>query len=189
MKKVGILGGTFDPPHIGHLIIADEVCQQLAMDEVWFIPTNIPPHKHAAHSAAEHRLAMLRLAIEDNDRFHVHTIEMERNDVSYTIDTVTSLQTLYPHITFYFIIGADMVEYLPKWHRIDELIEQISFIGVNRNGYSVQSTFPIIEVEAPLIDISSSMIRERVNSSASYRYFLNEKVASYIKEHHLYEYK
>lgn len=186
MKKVGILGGTFDPPHIGHLIIADEVCQQLALDEVWFIPTNIPPHKGAAHSAAEHRVLMLQLATEDNDRFRVHTIEVERNDVSYTIDTVSALQAMHPQIDFYFIIGADMVEYLPKWHRIDELINKISFIGVNRNGYNVHSTFPIIEVEAPLIDISSSMIRKRVNASAPYRYFLKDTVASYIKEHHLY---
>lgn len=186
MKKVGILGGTFDPPHIGHLIIADEVCYQLKLDEVWFIPTNIPPHKSAANSSAADRVAMLQLATEGNERFHVNTIEVDRHDVSYSIDTVKALQKLYPQTDFHFIIGADMVEFLPHWYQIDELMKIISFIGVHRPGYSLQTDYPIIDVEAPLIPISSSLIRERVKKAAPYHYFLENNVANYIKEYQLY---
>src|SRR5690625_1490138 len=118
MKKIGILGGTFDPPHLGHFIIADEVKYALQLDEVWFIPTNEPPHKHRAMSSNAHRLNMLMGVTKEIPYFKVKTIEYERIGKPYTIVTINELKTDRPGDDFYFIIGADMVEYLPHWHRI-----------------------------------------------------------------------
>lgn len=187
MKKIGILGGTFDPPHIGHLIIADEVKATLKLDEVWFIPTNEPPHKQKAMSSNNHRIAMLEKALQSTTGFRIHTIEMDRAGKSYTINTIQTLKAIHPDTTFYFIIGADMVEYLPKWHRIDELVELIPFVGVKRPNYSVETNYPIIEVEVPQMDISSTNIKERIKKREPYQFFISTSVYQYIKKERLYE--
>src|SRR5690625_99099 len=162
MKKIAILGGTFDPPHIGHLIIAEIVKDTLSLEEVWFIPTNEPPHKNNASSSTTDRINMLDLALKNNKRFKSNLIEIQRQGKSYTIDTVKTLRKKYPNTKFYFIIGADMVEYLPHWKRIDELIKLITFVGVEREGYELKTSYPIKTVSVPTIDISSSDIRERI---------------------------
>lgn len=189
MKRVGILGGTFDPPHIGHFMIADEVRAMLNLDEIWFIPNNEPPHKGKAWTDKLDRLNMLKLVVDDNEFFQVNTIELEREGKSYTIDTVNSLMALYPNIKFYFIIGADMVEYLPNWKQIDELIEKIEFVGVKRRHYELKSKYPVIEVQIPLIDISSSEIRQRIEMGLPFRYLVPKEVYTYIKEHRLYGFR
>ncbi len=186
MKKVGILGGTFDPPHIGHFIIADEVKHRLNLDEIWFIPTNDPPHKKQARMSNQHRIGMLRAATEGFPYFQVNTIEMEREGKSYTIETVKQLQNLYSTIEFYFIIGADMVEYLPHWQDIDELINLVQFVGVKRVGYSVKSDYHVLEVDIPFIEISSSEIKRRITEGLPINFFVPAKVLAYIKEHRLY---
>ncbi|MTW84136.1 nicotinate-nucleotide adenylyltransferase [Virgibacillus dakarensis] len=187
MKRVGILGGTFDPPHLGHLLIAEEVKNKLALEEVWFIPSNEPPHKYKARTSANNRIAMLERAIASNDTFKIDTIEVERLGKSYTFDTMKALIDTYPDTIFYFIIGADMVEYLPKWDRINELINIVKFVGVRRTGYHLQSDFPIIALDIPMIDVSSTLIRERISRNQSTRYLLPEDVESYIKGKRLYE--
>src|SRR5690625_3506924 len=115
MKKVGLFGGTFDPPHIGHLLIADEVKHTLNLDEVWFIPTFTAPHKRASLTNAKHLFEMLKMSIEDRADFHVQSIEMKRKGKSYTIDTMNELNAQYPNYKFFFIIGADMVMSLSTW--------------------------------------------------------------------------
>jgi len=187
LKKVGILGGTFDPPHIGHLIIADEVKHQLKFDAIWFIPTNVPPHKNKATSSAQHRLEMVRLATKDNDSFYVNPIEVNLHQTSYTIDTIKQLKRTHPENQFYFIIGADMVEYLPHWKNINQLTELIKFVGVKRTNYTLDTTYPIIEVPIPTIEISSTNIRCRFKQSHPVKYLLSNDVYEYIKEHQLYE--
>src|SRR5699024_5904449 len=187
MKKIGILGGTFDPPHIGHFIIADEVKHKMGLDEIWFIPTNEPPHKKRAASSNEHRLEMLRRATEQTEYFKVNTIEMERIGRSYTIDTIDELKGKYPDALFYFIIGADMVEYLPNWKRIDELIRKIQFVGVNRPGFAAETDYPVKMVDCPLIDISSTEIRKRVGEHLPVNFLLPKEAVEYIKEQRLYE--
>ncbi|MHC0035839.1 nicotinate-nucleotide adenylyltransferase [Pseudoneobacillus sp. C159] len=188
MKKIAIMGGTFDPPHIGHLIMANEVFFRLKLDEVWFMPNGQPPHKQKkSNSTNDDRLEMLRLAIDDHPCFKVEPIELTRSGPSYTIDTIKVLKDQFPNDQFYFIIGADMIEYLPKWHKIDELIQLIRFVGVKRPGYQHETIYPIIDVEAPQVDISSKMIRNRIKNQESIRYLLPERVSEYIKEHHLYE--
>lgn len=187
MKRVGILGGTFDPPHLGHLIIAEEVYQNLNLDEIWFIPSNQPPHKANANADNQDRLEMVKAAVAGNDHFSINDIELRRNGKSYTHETISQLKQRHPDISFYFIIGGDMVEYLPKWHAIDKLVELVQFVGVKRSGYPLISPYPIKEVEIPVIEISSTMIRERLGQGQEIKYLAPDAVIEYIKEHRLYE--
>ncbi|WP_163970063.1 nicotinate-nucleotide adenylyltransferase [Oceanobacillus halotolerans] len=187
MKQIGILGGTFDPPHIGHLIIAEEVRLALSLEQVWFMPSNIPPHKEKAKIDAQDRVKMVRLATENNPNFVVNTIEIERLGKSYTFDTMKILKNEHPDKEFYFIIGADMVEYLPKWQSIDQLMELVKFIGVKRYEHDLKTNYPIIEVSVPTIEVSSTGLRKRLANRQSVRYFIPDKVEAYIKEKHLYE--
>lgn len=186
MQRVGILGGTFDPPHCGHLLIAQEVMFKKGLDQIWFLPSNIPPHKERAVSSGEDRINMVNLAVENNQSFHVNTIEFERDEPSYTVETIKILKERYPLSQFYFIIGADMVEYLPKWHKIDELLREITFIGVKREGFTLETPYPIEEIEVPFFEVSSSFLRMRSKKKGNLKYFVPEKVKKYIEEKNLY---
>lgn len=187
MKRVGILGGTFDPPHLGHLIIAEEVRLALNLDEVWFMPSQEPPHKHKAFSPVCERIEMVKKAIECNPYFKLNTIEVDRLGKSYTVDTLKILKNRYPDVMFYFIIGGDMVEYLPKWRKIDELMNMVTFVGVKRVGYKLETPYPVKLVDIPYIEISSTMIRDRINHNNSIAYLVPEAVIQYMKEKRLYE--
>ncbi|ASF39974.1 nicotinate-nicotinamide nucleotide adenylyltransferase [Halobacillus halophilus] len=186
MKRIGILGGTFDPPHQGHLIMAEFTRSEMELDEVWFLPSHIPPHKQKAAVSAEDRLAMVEKAVEDNPHFKICNAELTRKGTSYTVDTMKYLMGQFKEHTFFFIIGGDMVEHLPKWDRIDELNAMVEFVGIKRPGYDWHPPLPVHQVEIPLIDISSSRIRNRLSSSKSVRYLVPESVNLYIKEHQLY---
>lgn len=187
MTKVGILGGTFDPPHFGHLLIANEVLTKLNLDEIWFMPNQEPPHKQKSESVENiERVQMLELSIVGNPAFKIEKIELERLGPSFTVDTMKLLNERYPDHQFYFIIGADMIEYLPKWHQIDELIELVQFVGVERPEYSLETEYPITYVDVPAFEVSSSMIRERVQHGMSVRYLLPDPVINFIREKHLY---
>ena len=187
MTKVGILGGTFDPPHYGHLLIANEVLSELNLDEIWFMPNQEPPHKKKSNSVENtDRLQMLELSIEGNSAFKIEKIELERSGPSFTVDTMKILNERFPNHQFYFIIGADMIEYLPKWHKIDELMELVQFVGVQRPEYSSKTNYPIHYVDIPAFEVSSSMVRERVQQGKSVRYLLPEPVIDFIREKHLY---
>ncbi|MDX8045903.1 nicotinate-nucleotide adenylyltransferase [Gracilibacillus sp. S3-1-1] len=187
MKRVGLFGGTFDPPHYGHLLMAEQAHQQLNLDEVWFIPSYLPPHKSEAKTTAEDRVEMTKAAIEDNPAFKVNTIEVEREGKSYTLKTIQALKAQYPDYQFYFIIGGDMVEYLPKWHQIDQLIQLITFIGVDRPGSSTKHVvYPVEMIEMPSLDISSTMIRERISAGQSIKYLTPKEVITIINKNSLY---
>ncbi|MFJ7727016.1 nicotinate-nucleotide adenylyltransferase [Neobacillus sp. NPDC097160] len=187
MKKVGILGGTFDPPHYGHLLIANEVHSALQLDEIWFMPNHEPPHKKKPESVKdEDRLKMLTLAIAGNPVFAIQPIELERGGPSYTVDTMRMLNTEYSDHQFFFIIGADMIEYLPKWHKVDELVNLVQFVGVDRPSYNRQTDYPVLYVDVPAMDVSSSMIRDRMKSGKTVQYLLPDQVIEYIEEKHLY---
>lgn len=187
MRKIGILGGTFDPPHHGHLLIANEALSGLELDEVWFLPNQEPPHKKKSELIRnQDRLNMLELAIQDVPYFKIETRELERPGPSYTYDTMKELLELHSDVHFYFIIGADMVEYLPKWHKIDELIKLVSFIGVNRPAYSDETPYPIIHLDIPEFKVSSSLIRERIREGKTIRYLLPDSIIDYLKENNLY---
>ncbi|QHT47226.1 nicotinate-nucleotide adenylyltransferase [Bacillus sp. SB49] len=187
MKRIGILGGTFDPPHLGHLTMAEYVYEEMGLDEVWFMPSYIPPHKEEASTDADKRVAMVERAISGHPDFRVCDIERKREGTSYTVDTMRDLKRLYPEVIFYFIIGGDMVEHLPKWNRIEELVDIVQFVGVNRPGYERSHEIPVEFVDIPSVDISSTVIRERVAAGKSIRYIVPESVTQYMKEYGLYE--
>ena len=187
-KQVGILGGNFNPVHNAHLVVADQVRQQLGLDKVLLMPEYKPPHVDAKGTIAEHhRLKMLELAIEGIEGLEIETIELERKGISYTYDTMILLNERDPDTDYYFIIGADMVDYLPKWHRIDELVEIVQFVGVQRPRYKAGTSYPVIWVDVPLMDISSSMVRDFVAKGRTPNFMLPKPVLDYIKKEGLYQ--
>jgi nicotinate-nucleotide adenylyltransferase len=187
MKKVGILGGTFNPPHNGHLIIANEVLDALKLDEIRFMPNAIPPHKEKAGDAdVSQRLEMTRLAIEDTPYFQLETAEIERGGKSYTYDTMVELKTKEPDTEFFFIIGGDSIDSLKTWYRIEELLQFVTFVGVGRIGSAGETEYSITKVDIPLIDLSSTLIRRRFTEGKTVKFLIPEKVEHYIREECLY---
>ncbi|RPF55563.1 nicotinate-nucleotide adenylyltransferase [Aquisalibacillus elongatus] len=186
MKKIGLFGGTFDPPHIGHIKLAETVKQSLSLDEVWYIPTYEPPHKRNAIASPQERLDMLNLLLNDQSKLQLLDIEYQLKGKSYTFNTVSHLKEKYPEIEFYFIIGGDMVDYLPKWYKINELKKLIQFVGVTRKEYEQVEDGDVIMVSMDEIPVSSTLIREQIRRG-EHPDGLTEKVLQYIKEHRLYE--
>lgn len=187
-KQVGILGGNFNPVHNAHLVVADQVRQQLGLDQVLLMPEFNPPHvDHKETIDEKHRLRMLELAIQETEGLAIEEIELTRQGVSYTYDTMKLLIEQNPDVDYYFIIGADMVDYLPKWHRIDELIHMVQFVGVQRPKYKAGTSYPVIWVDIPLLDISSSMIRDFIQSDRQPNHLLPKAVLDYIHKEGLYQ--
>lgn len=193
--KVGIMGGTFDPVHLGHLIAAEQAREAAGLDEVWFMPSNVPPHKKNAPGASpEERLEMVRLAVEDHPAFRATDIELTKGGTSYTVETVELLTERHPGIDFVYIIGADMVMYLPKWYRIDDIVRRISFIGLQRAGFTLEAEGLPAHIRRsvsfapmPEIAISSTDIRRRRRTGETIRYLVPEPVRVFIEGKKLYE--
>jgi nicotinate-nucleotide adenylyltransferase len=188
-KKIGILGGTFDPPHLGHLMIATEAMGQCGLDEIWFMPNATPPHKNREVSSGAHRIAMVRKMVDGCDGFEVSKVEFERTGPSYTVDTIKHLKGDNPDYRYYFIIGGDMVDSLHTWERIDQLMDLVTFIGVKRPGYASDSPYleQILMIETPLIELSSTMLRKRFAQGMNTKYYVTDEVRNYIEVNQLYE--
>ncbi len=200
--KVGILGGSFNPVHLGHLRIAEETRGRHGLDKVVFIPAGDPPHKELTELASgSDRLEMVKLAIKDNPRFEASDIEVLRPGKSYTIDTVTRLQLqLGAEVELYFIIGADTIRELPTWRSLAELVELCQFVTVARRGFDSGDFEALRDVVSDLalrnmkamyldiapVDISASEIRQRVRAGLSIDGLVPGAVESYIVEKHLY---
>lgn len=197
-KGLGIMGGTFDPIHIGHLQIACAVSQRLGLEQVMFIPAYIAPHKVGMNFApAEDRYAMTELAIAPYKGFFVSDMEMKRSGVSYTIDTVRQLSKEHPDEQLYFIIGADSVAQLHTWHNIQELLELAIFVAAGRPGYEgvmeeAESHLGsiarkrIMLLDTPEYDVSSTEIRSRIKAGLPLSGLVTAEVEKYIYEHGLY---
>lgn len=200
-QRVGILGGTFNPIHLGHLILAQSAVEMLDLSRLLLVPSGDPPHKHGCEIAASrHRLAMVEAATEDDLVCESCAVEVRRHGPSYTIDTVLDIQSHFQDTGIYFIIGADTLPELHTWHRIDELLELCTFVTFCRPGSAVERLSPaalqlpepvatvLLEnvMESRMIDISSSDIRYRIAEGMSIRYLLPQEVAMYISEHGLY---
>ncbi|MBS4750784.1 nicotinate-nucleotide adenylyltransferase [Carnobacteriaceae bacterium zg-ZUI78] len=185
--KIGILGGTFNPIHVGHLMIAEQVRDFFSLDRFLFMPSATPPHKKEKKTIdSVHRQEMVRLAIQNHPCFDLETYEIENGGVNYTYNTIQALKEKYPNAIFYFVIGADMVEDLPNWYRIDDLVQEVHFIGINRVSASLETPYPISILKLPFIEISSTMIRKHVNMKKSITYYVPESVENYIMKHKLY---
>ncbi len=191
--KLGIFGGTFDPPHAGHLIVAEHVREQLGLERVIFIPAVIPPHKQQRPdiTAAEGRLEMVRRAIADNPSFSLSDTEIQRGGVSFSVDTLKSLRMEYPSDGLYLLIGMDNVRDFRTW-KDPEMIKRIAHVVVmTRPGFQpdddIQGDLKAMTVcEVPEIGISSREIRDRVEKGRSIRYLVPSEVLVYIAEHRLY---
>lgn len=200
-SKIGVLGGTFDPIHLGHLIVAEDIRQKLGLGEVLFVPAGRPWLKLKEEkpiSAAEHRLAMVRLAVASNPYFKVSTLEIDRPGLSYSIDTVLELKAkLGAKAEIYFIVGPDALAELPRWKDPGRLVEVCQVVGIGRPGHAqtdlhiLESSIPgvaqrIMLMDVPQMDISATEIRRRVAQRLSIRYLVPEAVEKYIAEHKLY---
>ncbi len=187
-KRIGILGGAFDPIHVGHLILAEEACRQLKLDKVIFIPTNVPPHKPPTIAGARHRLAMVRAACKGNARFEVSRIELDRKGVSYLVDTLEELKKAYGgEVSWYFLSGSDSLYELSKWKDVSRVVRLVYFVAATRPGYPKRSSrYPVKIIKMPSIDISSTRIRGMARSGRSIRYYVPESVYGYIIRKDIY---
>lgn len=197
-RKVGVLGGTFDPIHHGHLAAAEEARVKLGLDKVLFVVANIPPHKqNEPVTPAPHRLAMVELALSSNPYFEISRIDMERPGPSYTVDTVSLLQKeLGTEVEIYFIMGLDSLWQLPTWKDPQRLIQLSRLVAVNRPGYAVdlgelEEKVPGISqrtqiMATPEVDVSASDLQERVRDGLPIKYQVPPAVEEYIYAHNLY---
>ncbi len=190
-KRIGLLGGSFDPIHLGHLMVAQDAIEGMALDQVILMPAARSPLKPRNPKASdEDRLAMLVAAIEGDVRFELSTLELERGGMSYSIETVEQL-ALGSQDRLFWILGADQAACLNAWHRIDDLVQKVEFIVLARPGFAWDSGLlprntRFHTLESHVVSISSSEIRERLRARKSIRFMVTEGVATVIEKRHLY---
>lgn len=198
-ERIGLFGGTFDPPHLGHLILASEARSQLGLTRLLWTVTPDPPHKQDQDiTPLEHRLAMVKLAIEDNPSFEISRVEIDRPGPHYTADTIKLVAEQNPEAEIVPVIGGDSLQDLPTWHAPKEIVYAAHWVGVMRrpgeevNLDQLERKLPGIKskvhyVDAPLLEIASREIRSRVAMGKPFRYYLPGPVYEYIEQHHLYQ--
>jgi len=197
-ERLGVFGGTFDPPHLGHLILAETAADCLGLSRVLFVPAADPPHKRPPiiRAAAGHRLAMTELAIADNPRFALSRADIDRPGPHYTVDMLRLLQQQYPAAAMFLLLGGDSLRDLPTWSRPTELIALASLAVMRRPGIkpdlnALEHAIPGLRarlhwIPAPPIDLSSSTIADLIAAGRSVRYLVPDRVLDYILTHRLY---
>jgi len=198
-RKIGILGGTFNPVHIGHMIIAENAYDECCLDEVWLMPAHIPPHKRTDHILEDAvRFAMVQCAVADRPYMKASDFEIRRGSVSYTAETLKTLNRLYPDTDFYFIMGADSLYAIDRWYHPDEVFacarilvaarDEAGFIDLKLRADELKKQFnaDICIMTVPRVEISSTMIRNRVATGHTINYFVPESVKKYIEQNRLY---
>lgn len=185
--KIGVFGGTFDPVHNGHINAFAETYIGMKLDKVIIVPTFISPFKKQAGSTDSHRLNMLKLAVEDYDFAEIDTFEIDQQKVTYTFDTLKYLKGKYPDDELYFIIGTDHFISFDKWAHADKLHDLAKFVVLDRNDELYNVEAPFIKLSTNIVEISSTLIRERLKSNTEVKHLIPEEVYGYIKEQRLYE--
>lgn len=195
MRRLGILGGTFDPIHIGHLVMASYAIDSLELDKVWFMPAQTPPHKQREITAVEHRAEMCRLAVNLDSRFEFSDLDLRGDKPSYTSELLTHISSLVPDTELVFLVGADSLTSFATWHEPETILKHAALGVAERPGstidHRVRSSVPglaerIHEFDSPLIELSSTEIRERRSEGKSITYLVPEVVEDYIVERGLY---
>ena len=200
IEKLVVFGGTFNPPHIGHLLLAESALCELNADRIIFMPAGNPPHKNCKNVIdKKHRYEMVKLLTGDNDSFIVSNLEIDSEKKSYTADTLLKLKEMYHGTDIYFIVGLDSFYEIEKWYRPDLIFERCIIAVSLRGGYDLcnfeqkeeyfktKYNARIVKITMPIVEISSSDIRDRLSKGKSVRYMLTEKVLKYIKENDLYK--
>lgn len=193
MRRIGVMGGTFDPIHHGHLVAAEEARHALGLDRVLFVPAGVPWQKSdRTISTAADRLAMVQLAISDNDAFEASSVDIDREGTTYTIDTLRALRAADADASFFFITGADAILQILTWKDPHEMLSLATFVAVTRPGHDLGGLRAlglgegVVTLEIPALAISSSDIRGRVAEGRPIRYLLPASVAAYVADHELY---
>ena len=192
--KIGIFGGSFNPPHIAHLVVAESIRDQFGLNKILWIPSYLPPHKLNLHLPdAGHRVAMTKLATASNSAFEVSLLEIERQGTSFTIDTVNMLVSQYPSDTFYLVIGGDSLVDFMTWRAPADIISRVELLVYQRPDQDIESAEAYAKfsdrihiAKAPLLEISSATIRSRMRAGQSIRHLVPDPVYDYIVEHQLY---
>ncbi len=197
--RIGIFGGTFDPPHVGHLILAEECRTQLALDRLLWVVTDNPPHKRYVQvSPIETRVDLVKIAIQGNPAFQISRVDIDRPGPHFAIDTVNILKQENPGSEMYYLMGGDSLHDLPTWNKPVEFIQTCDGIGVMRRHAdqvdldSLEGVLPGIKekvriIEAPILEISSKQIRQRISENKGYRYYLRDAVFAVISEMGMYK--
>lgn len=191
-KKIGLFGGSFDPPHLGHLMLAQDAYEFLELDEVWFIPAFQAPLKNkVSQITADERFHLVELMCSMDSRFRAIDIEIKNGGVNYSIDTVKQIRSEYPDCDFYFLLGADQMNQLKNWRNVEELSQLVQFVGFTRPGYPFglnpeMVRMNVMTVESHEMLISSSEIRERIQNRLPVYMFLHPRVDEYISANQLY---
>lgn len=191
-RHLGLFGGSFNPPHLAHLVVAELVREQFRLDRIIWIPNYQSPLKCLEDVApADHRLAMTRLAISHNDRFEVSDVEARQEGVSYTVETIRLLQERHPKVRYSLIVGSDSLASFGAWHEPEEILKRVRLLVFRRSGTSSAPPPAGFEdrvdyADAPLLEISGTTIRRRIYDGATVRYMIPEPVRAYIQEHGLY---
>ncbi len=189
-KKIGLFGGTFDPIHIGHLIVAEWLQDALRLENVFFIPNLIHPFaKRSDITPAEHRLGMLRLALEPFEHFRISEYEIKKNGVSYSVETIEYFERQFPQAQLFFFIGADNLAEFHKWHRYKDILKKVRLVVYDRKEGTIPPQLPadkILFLQTPLIEISSTLIRRRISRGQAVRSLLPHGVWDYIRQNGLY---
>jgi nicotinate-nucleotide adenylyltransferase len=189
---IGLFGGSFNPPHVAHLVVAEVARDQFGLDEVWWIPNATPPHKSQDELASvDHRVEMTRRAVADNPAFRLCNLEVERAGTSYTIETVRALQDKHPDTDFGLLIGSDSLDHFGEWHRPEEIAERVPLVVYKRPGVIEVVPEPrfanhVWFVAAPVMEVSGTEIRSRRRAGRSIRYLVPEAVRTYIDKRGLY---
>jgi nicotinate-nucleotide adenylyltransferase len=190
MRRVGLFGGTFDPPHAGHLAIAEWAREQLRLDRVLFVPAGTPPHKRGRRrSSARCRVAMTRLAVRGNPAFRVSTLETRRAGPSFTVDTLRALRASFPKARLFLIMGEDSLDDFRTWHEPGAIVALATLAVARRPGRPRTRRRPprgVVWLDNPGLDLSSSVIRARVRAGRSVRYLVPDTVAEHIRRRRLY---
>jgi nicotinate-nucleotide adenylyltransferase len=189
LARVGILGGTFDPPHNGHIGIAQAALKEFRLDRVIFVPACVPPHKMKRCVApAEDRFKMLQLAINGHEKFEISRIELDRPGPSYTADTLTEFRKTYPYDELFLLIGADNIAEIESWHEPDRIVGLAKIAAANRPNFTASGAYTdrVVAFKMPPADISSTVIRKRVKTGLPITDLVPPGVEDYIIEHRLY---
>lgn len=186
--RLGVYGGTFDPPHLGHLVAASDACDALGLDRLLWIPSAVHPLKRGVRTPAPVRLEMVRAAIAGDPRFGADDLELRRKGPSYTVDTLRALRARHPEAEIFFLTGADNLAEMPKWREPEEIARIATLAVVSREGETLppDPPYPAVAVQVARLDVSSTEVRRRAAAGKSLRYLVPDAVRAIVERERLY---